>query len=85
MVHEVTGEMRVQNLGKESKCWRLSNDPWADCDQDCFEADSDHKSGKTLDWNKLNGEGRKMEFLLSVPALRIYQFATLHLNRTSMR
>ena len=79
-----TGETRVQSLGKECECWRLSNDPWADCNQDCFEADSGYKSGKTLDWNKLNGEGRKVELLLSVPALRIYQFATLHANRTSM-
>lgn len=76
--------MRVQILGYECECWRLSKDPWADCDQDCFEADSGYKSGKTLDWNKINGEGRKVELLLSVPALRIYQFAPLRSNRTSM-
>lgn len=64
--------MRVQILGYECECWRLSNDPWADCDQDCFEEDSGYKSGKTLDCNKINGDGRKVELLLSLPALRIY-------------
>lgn len=76
-----TSEKRVQNLGKECECWRLSKDPWADCEQDCFEAYTDYKSGKTLNWNKLNGEGRQVELLLSVTALRIYQFITLHSNR----
>lgn len=79
-----TGEMRVQNLGKDCKCWRLSKDPWADSDQGCFEADSGYKAGKTLEWSKLNGNSGKAELLLSVTASRIYQFATLHSNRMSM-
>lgn len=79
-----TGETRVHKLDKECECWRLSKGPWEDCEQDCFETYSGYKSGKMLNWNKLNGEGRKVELLPSVPALRIYQFTTLHSNRTSM-
>lgn len=55
-----------------------SKDARAGCNQDCFEADPGSKSGK-----RLNGKGRKAELILSVPSLRIYQFATLHSNRIS--
>lgn len=60
-----------------------SKDAWAGCNQDCFEADPGSKSGKTLNGSKINGKGRKAELILSVPSLRIYQFATLHSNRIS--
>lgn len=61
-----------------------SRNAWAGCNQDCFEADSGSKSGKTLDRSKINGKGRKVELIILVPSLRIYQLAALHSNRISM-
>lgn len=61
-----------------------SKDAQAGCNQGCFEADSGSKSGKTLEGSKINGKCKKVELILSLPSLRIYQFATLHSNRISL-
>lgn len=61
-----------------------SKDAWAGCNHDCFEVDSGSESGKALGRSKINGKGRKVELIISVPSSRIYQFATLHSNRISM-
>lgn len=73
------GHWRHEDIKSEQgvRVLDLSKGPWADCDQDCFEAYSGYKSGKKINWKKANGESRKVELPHSVADLKICRFTTL--------